>query len=72
MVAVVSQVRIPAEPFPFMRHRTLAQVARTEALVAKLATGDPIPQIDRHELSLLLAKAKRHNPPPTPDKAGAA
>lgn len=65
MVAVVSQVRIPAEPFPFMRHRTLAQVARTDALLAKSA----LVKIEAEELRLLIDKAKRHNPPPARDDA---
>lgn len=61
---VVSTVRIPADPFPFMRHRTLAEVARTTEL---RTMPRKLCALELEELRRLDEKAARHNPPPAPD-----
>lgn len=58
--------RIPSDAFPFMRHRTLAEVARTDALLAK-AERETLVSLEAHELALLLPKARHNNPPPEDD-----
>lgn len=52
-----------SNPFPFRAHRTLAQVARTDALLAKIRTPEKLLAIEVHELKLLLPKVVAHNPP---------
>lgn len=64
----MSTVRIPADPFPFVHHRTLAEVARTEELLAaphRVAASEKLME----ELRRLLHKARRHNPPRARDDA---
>jgi hypothetical protein len=64
----------PAGPFPdwARQHRTLAQVARTEELLAKANAGrERFTHAETSELGNLLKKFYRHNPPPD-EKAGAA
>lgn len=58
--------RIPRDPFPFTGHRTLAEVARTDAL---RTAQRKLVAIELEELRLLEAKAARHNPPPAPEAA---
>lgn len=60
------RARTPSDPFPFMRHRTLAQVDRT--VVLRTAPRKLL-AIELEELRLLEAKAARHNPPPEPEVA---
>lgn len=55
-----------ARGFPWLSHRTLAQVARTDEL--RLAPRK-LCAIELEELRLLEAKAAAHNPPPAPDAA---
>lgn len=59
------RVTIPAGQFPdwAKTHRTLAQVDRTSALLAKMHAGHLLLNIEQCELSLLLDKARRNNPP---------
>lgn len=59
--------RVPRDPFSFISHRTLAQVARTAALQAE-ATQRRLPRIETYELAGLLDKAARYNPPTPPDQ----
>jgi hypothetical protein len=69
----VSNIRIPADQFPFMSHRTLAEVRRTELLLT-WARSQPwsLPYPEGHELAGLLDKARRHNPPPEDERDGDA
>lgn len=51
-----------ARGFPWQRHRTQAEVMRTDALMRKHEAGKLL-AIEADEPRLLLAKAVRHNPP---------
>lgn len=62
---------IPRSDWPSKHHRSLAQVARTEALLAKRQAGKLLLNIELQELGLLLDKAQSNNPPED-EKAGAA
>lgn len=64
--------RVPRDPFPFTSHRTLAQVARTDELLAKIRSPEKLVELERHELSLLLSKTIAHNPPPDGDEGRVA
>ena len=65
--------RIPAGPFPdwARNHRTLQEVARTDALLITVRDGKLLLNIEKCELEVLLIKAKRNNPP-ADGQAGAA
>ena len=58
--------------FPFFQHRTLAQVRRTEALLARAAAGSLLLNAEHCELLALITRARQNNPPPADEKAGAA
>lgn len=62
--AVVSTVRIPADPWPFRNHRTWAEVIRTEQLLAKIGSPDKMTPQEKAEFGQLIIKARRNNPPP--------
>ena len=69
----MSQVRIPAEPWPFRDHRTWAQVIRTEELINQANAGvEKFTKEETGEFGNLLIKARKFNPPPEPGQAGAA
>lgn len=62
----MSQVRIPADPWPFRNHRTWAQVLRTDELIAQANAGvEKFTREERGEFGNLLIKARRFNPPPS-------
>lgn len=52
--------------FPWLTHRSLAQVTRTAALL-EAREKRRLPTLDLSELSVLLAKAHRNNPPEEPE-----
>jgi hypothetical protein len=54
-------VNTPHDPFPFLLHRTLAEVARTHDLLAAAACRQLHPA-ELRELDQLLIKARRQNP----------
>lgn len=58
---------IPADRFPWLGHRTLREVARTDELLAK-ACGrrEKFTHAETCELGSLLKRAYRHNPPSEP------
>jgi hypothetical protein len=62
---------VTRQRFPFFSHRTLREVARTEALIAKSDARQKFTHDERSEFGLLIKKARAHNPPP-PDRDAVA
>jgi hypothetical protein len=56
-----------AARWPWLSHRTLAEVARTDALIAKADAGrEKFTHAETGNFGNLLTKARRFNPPPPP------
>jgi hypothetical protein len=68
VVVVVMQAR----GFPWLSHRTLAQVRQTEELTAKSDRGERFERSEITEFRILLVRSRKNNPPPADEKAGAA
>lgn len=59
--------------FPWLRHRTTLEVARTEALAARADAGrEKMTPFEAGEFDNLLIKARRNNPPAEPAERGGA
>jgi hypothetical protein len=58
--------------FPWLAHRTLAEVARTDALLAKATSRrEKFTNTEAREFARLMQKVYRHNPPPDGGSAAA-
>ena len=67
-------VRIPPGPFPdwAKTHRTLGEVARTDALLAKAEAGrQKFTRAEAGEFGRLMQKAYRNNPPSSESETAA-
>ncbi len=58
--------------WPWLGHRTLAEVAETERLLAERARGEPYYGNNTKRLEVLLIKRDRYNPPPITEPESAA
>ena len=62
-----------AMAWPWFAHRSLADVSRTEVLLAKVdARREKMTAAEAGDLGNLLQKARRFNPPPSPKPPGDA
>lgn len=60
----------PVERFPYMAHRTMADVLRTEELTAKANAGrEKFTSAESGEFGRLMQRFYRHNPPTEPQRA---